>query len=551
MTNCICHFEVRPVQRSAGRSVTAAIAYRDGEKIKDERTGETFDYSCKKGIEHTQNIIPANIKHNYTTSELWNAAEKSEKRINSIVGREYIVALPCELTQEERKKLAADFAASIVERYGVAANVAVHLPGQSGDERNYHAHIMTSTRVLTPEGFGEKTRILDTKQTSAAEIAAIRQTWADMSNAALTEAGSERQMDARSFRDRGLEREPEIHLGPLATAIERRHDRWEEAVANGREAGQEPPTSERGDRNRDIRALNSLIAERAAARAVLKAMERKRQKEKAAADRREADIKKAAGEDRAAIAERQQKTPEQRLSELREREEKIAASLKLEADRLAAPGVKELKRRAVIELKTLSDDKAGVDALLGKLAGEYDKLKNPDLLDRLPIIGGLLNMAGWNNIENNAEWERRYEAATVRDSKIQKDMAGLEEKLKADIKAERLRAVKETAKRSPDMMKEWNVVRSEISGLEHVIQRDMKIAEIDRRLEKYAHAYSPGSAGFAGLAESAVEVLKLESQRSGADNAEAMRLHPAAVSMLEAMAAYKERSRGRGGGMSR
>jgi hypothetical protein len=242
MPECICHVKVNAIQRSAGRSVTAAVGYRDGEKIKDLRTGDTFDYTRKKGVEHAENILPKNIEKKYTTEELWNAAELAERKSNSVVGREYVVAIPCELDAKERKKLAADFAAYIVGKYNVAANVAIHAPGKNGDERNYHAHIMTSTRVLTPEGFGEKTRVLDVKQTGHVEIMKIRQTWAELSNQALEKAGSGRRMDARSFRDRGLERLPEVHLGPAAAAMERRGIH-----------------TERGDHNREIRAFNELV----------------------------------------------------------------------------------------------------------------------------------------------------------------------------------------------------------------------------------------------------------------------------------------------------
>jgi hypothetical protein len=245
MPECICHVKVNAIQRSAGRSVTAAVGYRTGDKIKDIRTGETFDYTRKQGVEHAENILPANIKKKYTTEELWNAAEAAERKSNSVVGREYVVAIPSELDPAERRKLAVDFATHIVEKYNVAANVAVHAPGRHGDDRNYHAHIMTSTRVLTPEGFGEKTRILDVKQTSHLEIRNIRETWAAMSNEALERAGSYWRMNPLSFAERGLDRVPEVHLGPEATAMERR------GIATAK-----------GDRNREIKALNTLIAER-------------------------------------------------------------------------------------------------------------------------------------------------------------------------------------------------------------------------------------------------------------------------------------------------
>lgn len=304
MSNCICHISMKPIQRSAGRSVTASVAYRDGKKIKDERTGETFDYSHRDGVEFTQDLLPDGVMRNYTTSELWNAAEQAEKRINSSVGREYIIALPAELTQEERQKLAVDFASYLVDRYGVAANVAVHQPGKEGDERNYHAHIMTSTRVLTPDGFGEKTRVLDDKKTGAKEVKQIREKWAELGNEYLERAGSERRMDHRSFAERGLEREPEIHLGPAAAAMERRGE-----------------ASERGNRNREIRKLNALIGERDALEPEISSAARTFTQEGRSAARASLEVwKKEKAERQRQQLERQAQEEKQRRAAERERE---------------------------------------------------------------------------------------------------------------------------------------------------------------------------------------------------------------------------------------
>jgi hypothetical protein len=240
MADCICHFKVSSIQRSAGRSVTAAVGYRSAAKIKDERTGETFDYSRKRGVEYVENILPKGIAVKYTTAELWNAAEAAEKRKDAIVGREYVIALPVDLDAKEREELAVEFANQIVSRYRVAANLAIHEPGKNGDGRNYHAHIMTSTRELTTDGFGAKTRILDCKNTSFKEIESLRILWSEMANQALEKVQSDRRMDPRSFADRDIDRIPEVHLGYVATALERRGIQ-----------------TRRGDANRKIREANA------------------------------------------------------------------------------------------------------------------------------------------------------------------------------------------------------------------------------------------------------------------------------------------------------
>ena len=91
----IYHLSVSTISRSAGRSATAAAAYRAGEKIIDERTGEIFDYRRKGGVEYSELILPDDAPTSITDrAALWNAAELAEKRINSQVAREFVIALP-------------------------------------------------------------------------------------------------------------------------------------------------------------------------------------------------------------------------------------------------------------------------------------------------------------------------------------------------------------------------------------------------------------------------------------------------------------------------
>lgn len=219
----IFHLSVKTISRSAGRSATAAAAYRAGEEITDERTGEIHDYRRKGGVESRKLFLPDGAPEWATDrAKLWNAAEKSEKRKNSTVAREFVVALPSELSAEQREKLVHDFARKLVKRHGCAVDAAIHAPGKEGDTRNHHAHILCTTRKLTAEGFTEKTRELDDRVTGSAEVTRWREQWADMTNAALERAGHAVRVDHRSLEMQGIDREPTIHLGPAATAIERR-----------------------------------------------------------------------------------------------------------------------------------------------------------------------------------------------------------------------------------------------------------------------------------------------------------------------------------------
>jgi hypothetical protein len=239
------HCSVKPVKRSVGRSAVAAAAYRLGECLHDQRLGETYDYTRRSGIVTAFTVAPDQAPdwvHDPET--LWTRAEAAETRINSQVAREYELALPSAVSADEREGVARSFAQGLVNRYGVAVTVAIHEPSRYGDDRNFHAHILSTTRKVGPEGFGEKTRVLDDRKTGPQEILFVRQYAAELINDALERAGLDERVDARSFEARGIDREPTEHLGPTASELER-----------------EGKPSERGDRNREITEANRKIDE--------------------------------------------------------------------------------------------------------------------------------------------------------------------------------------------------------------------------------------------------------------------------------------------------
>ena len=193
------------ISRSQGRSVTAASAYRVAERIEDRRTGLTFDYAAKGGVDHTEILAPDHAPDwVHDRSELWNRVEESETRKNSQVAREVRVALPDELTHAQRVALVRDYAqAQFVDR-GMVADIALHAPGRAGDERNHHAHILLTTREVDADGFTTKNR--DWNKVEVLE--GWREAWARDSNAALERAGVEDRVDHRTLvaqRDEALE----------------------------------------------------------------------------------------------------------------------------------------------------------------------------------------------------------------------------------------------------------------------------------------------------------------------------------------------------------
>ncbi|MBC3863195.1 MobA/MobL family protein [Undibacterium jejuense] len=219
----IYHLSVKTVSRSAGRSATAAAAYRAGEKISDERTGEMHDFTRKAGVESVKLILPVGAP-NWASDRaaLWNAVERAENRKNSTVAREFEIALPEELSLTERNRLAHDFASEIVERHGCIADVAIHAPGKLGDNRNHHAHILLSTRRLGPDGFYDKTRELDDLKTGSEIVTQWRERFAVLQNERLIENGISTRVDHRSLEAQGINREPTKHVGPAASSYERR-----------------------------------------------------------------------------------------------------------------------------------------------------------------------------------------------------------------------------------------------------------------------------------------------------------------------------------------
>ena len=229
----IYHLSTKPISRSSGRTATASIAYRAGIAIKDERTGKEHDYTKRSGVIETTLHTPNNLK--IDRAELWNLAETTETRKNSRTAREIVVNLPYELDESCRSELVNDFAKDLANKYGVAVDVAVHLPDAEGDNRNHHAHIMLTTRKLERLESGRialtsksqlemsntqlKERDLPTARD---ELKLIRKQWADLTNDYMKERNIPVTIDHRSHAERGLDQLPTQKLGWEASAMERK-----------------------------------------------------------------------------------------------------------------------------------------------------------------------------------------------------------------------------------------------------------------------------------------------------------------------------------------
>ncbi len=198
-------------------------------------SGQVFDYSRKRGIEHTEIVLPRGTSPQTThwardRQNLWNAAEAAEHRKDSRVAREYEVAIPHELNKVQRIELVRAFSEYLANRYGVGADVAIHKAHREGDSRNWHAHVLTTTRELTATGLGAKTA-LELSETvrarrglphSRAEFVEIRECWSALSNERLRQGGYEARIDHRTLAAQGIDRQPTVHVGAAVTAMRRR-----------------------------------------------------------------------------------------------------------------------------------------------------------------------------------------------------------------------------------------------------------------------------------------------------------------------------------------
>ena len=215
----VVQVNVRSHSRGRGQTVAAALAYRTGERLRCSLTGRRHDYRGRRRREEVASWGTVGTQHG-RLEELAAAMEGAEKRKNSMVARDVVVALPHELGEGEREVLARAYAGELAKRYGAAVCWAVHRPGGEGDARNHHAHLLMSTRRVAEDGrgFGAKLRELDCKPKSAEEVWWMRERWTELANAALAREG----VEARLRPEKGAGEVRGRNVGRGAVQAERR-----------------------------------------------------------------------------------------------------------------------------------------------------------------------------------------------------------------------------------------------------------------------------------------------------------------------------------------
>ena len=261
----IYHCNIGIVSRGKGKSAVAAAAYRSGEKITNEWDGMTHDYTRKRGVVHTEILLPPHAPPSFSDrATLWNSVELYEKAGNAQLAREIDAALPIELSREEQIRLVREYCSSQFVSRGMCVDFAIH----DTDSGNPHCHIMLTMRPLDERGAwaakskkeydidenGERIRLPSGRyKTHKVDLTGWndkgnallwRKAWADISNAYLERAGRPERIDHRSNAERGIDELPTVHMGVAACQMEKK------GIA-----------TEKGELNRNIQKANRLIRE--------------------------------------------------------------------------------------------------------------------------------------------------------------------------------------------------------------------------------------------------------------------------------------------------
>lgn len=271
--------------RASGGNAVRSAAYNSRSEIRDERTGECFDFShqAKAGDIHLGVLLPDGARADFVDpATLWNAAEKAERRKDSQVAREVVIALPKELGREDHIALARAFAEKHFVSKGVAAQVDIHAPDADGE--NWHAHILITTRRVTEQGLeAKKARDLDpvvVSKNGRAKVVSEEERWGQLWAEHQNEYFQAQGLDLRVDLTGAVSQE---HLGPKrfrAPEAQEARDERAEAEARTLKAWRDPAsvldlmtrtrsTFTTADLDRELAKALPVEEERAAVRAAV------------------------------------------------------------------------------------------------------------------------------------------------------------------------------------------------------------------------------------------------------------------------------------------
>ncbi|PBB86804.1 Ti-type conjugative transfer relaxase TraA [Mesorhizobium sp. WSM3876] len=213
----IYHLHVKVIGRKAGSSAVAAAAYRSASRLRDERIERTHDFSAKRGVVHSEVMLPENAPDAWSDRErLWNDVEAFEARKDAQLAREVEFALPRELSQAQGIELARGFVQAEFVSRGMVADLNVHWDRAEDGSPKPHAHVMLTMRSVDENGFGAKVRDWNATQM----VERWRERWAELANERLAELDIDARIDHRSLEAQGITLEPQTQIGAPAQRIE-------------------------------------------------------------------------------------------------------------------------------------------------------------------------------------------------------------------------------------------------------------------------------------------------------------------------------------------
>jgi hypothetical protein len=208
-----------------------SAAYRAGDELRDGVI--VHDYTRKGGVRHSEIMLPQNAPPEYKDREtLWNAVERVEKRKDAQLAREIVIAQQREFDLQEQIEILREYIKENFTEKGMCTDFSIH----DKDDGPPHAHIMLTFRDVTPDGFGLKNTAWNDKDL----FLEWRKSWADVNNRKFEEKGLAERIDHRSYKSRGIDREPMVHLGYEAAALEKKGIK-----------------TEKGDHNREVQKRNA------------------------------------------------------------------------------------------------------------------------------------------------------------------------------------------------------------------------------------------------------------------------------------------------------
>lgn len=222
----IYHFSAKVISRGNGSSAVAAAAYRSASRLQDERLDRPHDFTGKAGVVHSEILQPEGTPERWQDrATLWNEVEAGERRKDAQLAREVEFAIPREMDQAQGVALARDFVQREFVDRGMVSDLNVHWDVADDGSPKPHAHVMLSMREAGPEGFGAKVRDWN----STEQLVQWREAWSEHVNSRLAALGIDARVDHRSFKDQGIDLEPQNKIGPSGARRDGRGEAAERA----------------------------------------------------------------------------------------------------------------------------------------------------------------------------------------------------------------------------------------------------------------------------------------------------------------------------------